>query len=202
MDEPIGTLAAAGVRTDMQRSGSVIVAGSGPSARCVDWTIFDACICGVSSGVIGVQYDAAMFVGMDAPHHFPPWLAASALPNHVSQGTPGWDASPCVTVWPMECMKHEPCFTAGDMTTPCGRGPYPRLHSLLFAVQVLARLGYQRLVFVGVDLTDNDHMTIADILADWQPLAHAAGIEWVNASPMSTLQCFMPDAPQHERTTL
>ena len=53
-----------------------------------------------------------------------------------------------------------------------------RSHSLLFAVQVVARLGFKRVMFNGCDCLKGLSW-VSEALDEWQPLAEAAGIEWI-----------------------
>lgn len=176
---------------------TIIIAGSGPSAPQYEWG--DTPIMAVSSGC-DVVPRMDHFVTLDKMMHFPRWLTDS---DRFTKHIPNWDNEkewrncPYVRVWPYE-EKSEPTFVNGE-TIASGsmlksNVPAPRHNSLLFAVQVAARLGFKRCVFIGCDLLEPGHIPVADMLRQWWPIALQHGIEWQNASPLSTLCEWMPNA--------
>lgn len=147
----------------------------------------------VSGGIHAVPH-ADHFVSLDKAMHFPDWLTGSTqIQKHVpiNAFTSRWQMYPNVKTWEY-IDAPDPSFTDG----PCVAGPLPRNHSLLFAVQVAARLGFNRCLFVGCDLLDNESWAITDVLQTWWPPAKAAGIVWENASPISSLDAWMPRAEE------
>lgn len=180
----------------------LIIAGKGPSAADFDWP--DIPIMGVSGGYEYVPY-MDHWVSLDKPMHFPQWLTDSERFNkHVPNNkfAPYWRKYPRVCEWEYE-VGNLPTFSVLQLGTPepgpFVTGPLPRNYSLLFAVQVAPRLGFDRLIFIGCDLLDNELHPIADVLKLWHPLARKAGIEWLNASRMSILGEWMPQwMPQNQ----
>lgn len=175
----------------------LVICGSGPSANYCQWE-WDTPIMAVSSG-----FDEAAtfehFVTLDRPICFPGWLIGSdQFVKHIPSGKFArfWTEHPRVRVWEYDFDLEAPDFT--DAAGPLARGPQPKNHSLLFAVQVAALLGYERLIFLGVDLTSNELHTISDVMRLWWPAAQAAGVTWQNASPLSLLEEWMPHCETEE----
>jgi hypothetical protein len=65
---------------------------------------------------------------------------------------------------------------------------------MLLAVQILPRLGFDTLEFIGCDMTSGEHAFILDVLQQWHHHAKSHGLTWLNASPLSFLAAFVPDA--------
>jgi hypothetical protein len=101
-----------------------------------------------------------------------------------------------VRFWDYTHEKDEPDFLDPDY--PCVCGPQPRNHSLLFGVQVAHKLGFRRLIFIGVDFTEPGLYPINDVMKQWYWKIRDLGLEWENASPMSLMQEWMPDCTGDE----
>ena len=152
----------------------------------------------VSSGCMEAG-DMAHWVTMDRPVCFPRWVTESdRFEKHVPRGMYQelWRRAPRVRFWDYTFETDKVTFT--DPDAPCVRGPLPRNYSLLFAVQIAHKLGYKRLIFVGVDLTDQSLYKIGDVLKQWWWKARDLGLQWENASPLSHLQEWMPDCTSEE----
>lgn len=181
---------------------TIIIAGSGISATQYDYPA-DTPIMAVSSGYRFVP-EMDHFVSMDKPMMFPSWLTSSdKFIKHVPDTQLGgyWKRHRGVRAWRYEDGP-DPKFGADDpvcsgsmLKDDCDQ---IRHNSLLFAVQIAPRLGYDRLLFIGCDLLDEGLFPISDQLRRWHVHAEAARIEWVNASPLSTLCSWMPSALPHE----
>ena len=181
-------------------SNSIIIAGSGVSALQYAWPDDDMPIMAVSSGY-NVVPRINHFVTMDKVMHFPEWLTDSRrFYKHVPklEHPSDWRKCPNVYFWPYaDCA--DPTFN-GEL--PVSSGPLRktncddrRHNSMLLAVQIAPRLGFDRLLFIGCDLLDASMYPVSDVLCGWWPAAKAAGIEWVNLSPISTLCEWMPTKP-------
>jgi len=150
----------------------------------------------VSSGCLTAP-DMAHFATLDRTVCFPQWVSrGDAFVKHVPDWSCAayWTQYPNVRVWPYE-DRVDPCF---DESRPIASGGLRKSNvddvwhnSLLFALQLAPRLGFSRIEFVGVDLLGG-LAVVSDYLRTWHPLARAAGIEWVNLSPISTLCEWMP----------
>lgn len=177
---------------------TAIIAGSGPSVVGYDFPM-DVPIIAVSGGYQGVP-DMQHFATLDKPVCFPRWVVeGDQFTKHVPNWScaPYWQRNKHVQVWAYE-ERADPCF---DDTRPIASGgmlksnvPDIRHNSLLFAVQLAPRLGFSRCVFIGCDLLPDGLLPVADTLRSWWPAAQSAGVEWVNASSLSTLCEWMPTA--------
>lgn len=176
-------------------SNTLIIAGAGISACQYNWPN-DHPIMAVSSGFRDVPR-MDFFCTLDKVMCFPQWLTDSTRwIKHV----PSWD---CAREWSKlpNVVIHdyvelvEPNFTcegpiaAGGLKKSNVDGTWH--NSLLFAVQVAPRLGFNRVEFIGVDLL-GERIVVSDQLRAWHRKAQAAGIEWVNLSPLSSLCEWMP----------
>lgn len=101
---------------------------------------------------------------------------------------PGWQDFPNVTSY--HYSRRRPVnFTEQGWL---GADDAPTQKSVLFAVQVAARLGYNLMIFAGVDLCDDTMAAMYDSLKQWYPVARRRGIEWQCVSFRSRLAEFMP----------
>lgn len=179
-----------------------IIAGNGASAADFQWPergMMETWIMAISGGYRVVPW-MDDFVSLDRPCDFPEHVrtgphfrnvAVNALYHEWRQFNPlrGWQ------------------YTGGDwpdfrqfMNSPLVTGPLPRNNSLLFGVQVAARMGFKRMIFVGCDLQDDYGppecpslgSDTSFILQGWHDRAQACGIEWLAASPRSRLAAWMP----------
>lgn len=180
---------------DISRAKTLLICGAGLSIHTHDFPI-EFPIMGISSGALHVP-EMTHFVSCDRPVHFPQWLVDSdRFQKHVplNKWAGHWEQYANVSTWPVS-DGHFPLFvgTPGFQGMALTQsGPLPRNHSLLFGVQVAAQLGYKSMHFIGCDLLEREHWPISDVLRSWYPLAREAGIEWVNLSPTSTLNEWMP----------
>lgn len=183
-------------------SKTLIIAGSGPSAVNYEWP--DGIdIMAVSSGYRHVPR-MEHFVTLDKVMCFPEWVTDSTRwQKHVPdwKNEPEWRICPRVSTWLYGTGEH-PNFA--NQTRPLASGLLKKSNvddtwhnSLLFAVQIAGCLGYKRCIFIGVDLL-GEMVKVSDYLHSWYPHAREAGIEWVNASPLSSLSEWMPFAEQAE----
>ena len=175
---------------------TIVIAGAGPSAVQHEWHS-DVPIMAVSGGY---RYVPRMdhFASLDKVMCFPEWMTNS---TRCIKHVPDWSNE---SEW-LKCPQvHSWQYEEGDapnfVTGPIRAGTLRKSNvddtwhnSLLFAVQVAPRLGFERLVFVGVDLL-GPLVVVSDYLQRWYPIAAREGIEWVNASPLSTLCEWMPEA--------
>ncbi len=180
----------------------VILAGRGPSISFVNWGEWDCPIAAVSGGIFTSPH-ADMLITMDSEQHFP--NLADTVEVHTTTSSE----------WTRDIVQHETCEGAFPEFTDAGmvRNGLLWLHnmrkqvaepdrphygivnnSMLFAVQVLPRLGFDTIYFAGVDLTQPHLKATRDVLTEWYPKARDAGIEWFNLSPLSYLQGVIPDA--------
>ena len=110
------------------------------------------------------------------------------------------DVEPKVQAWTYQDGP-DPNFTLGPIYSgsmvkdDCDQ---TRHNSLLLAVQIAPRLGYDRLLFIGVDLLDDGLAALSTQLQAWHPKALAMNIAWLNASPLSRLCEWMPYAQPSE----
>jgi hypothetical protein len=176
---------------------TVVLCGRGISAGLKVWD-FNTPTMAVSCG----YWEAGKidhFCAMDAPHCFPKWLQESDnFDKHVPAGNhwPQWEVHPRTRAWAFG-PGNTPDFL--DPEVPCVQGEQMcHNHSLLFATQVASKMGYRRLIFLGVDLTSNELHQIDDTMHQWHPRALDQGIKWENASPLSLLQAWMPDCETKE----
>lgn len=171
-----------------------MLVGSGPGIRYYRWGL-RVPHGAVSSGCVPMPRAPDLWFGCDAPGMFPRHIARDdSIGRHIPTMCMPWWMDWNVTLWDTR-DEGEPNF--GQVGEPVmdhrpGYGDHPRPHSLLFAVQVAALLGYSPLVFVGVDLLGPRLRLIADMLEQWQPLARLAGVDWINLSPVSALRDFVP----------
>jgi len=146
------------------------------------------------------------FVSLDKVMCFPEWLTNSTrFDKHVPdwKNSREWRACPRVRVWEY-ADSDEPNFADGPIA--CGSLRKSNVdatwhNSLLFAAQLAPRLSFTRCVFIGVDLLGG-LAVVSDLLRMWHPQAIAHGLEWVNASPLSTLCEWMPAAEGKEALVL
>jgi hypothetical protein len=179
---------------------TIIVAGAGISATQYHYPE-GLPIMAVSSGYKCVP-EMAHFVSMDKPMMFPSWLTDSdKFTKHTPDTALGqyWKRHPNVQAWPYEDGP-SPTWTgtlhSGEMVKDdCDQ---IRHNSLLLAVQIAPRLGYDRLLFIGCDMLDEALYPLSQQLHKWHQFALDAGLEWVNASPLSTLCQWMPYAQESE----
>ena len=178
---------------------AITLIGSGESLHFCDWEKIPGRV-GVLSGAINhFQYKHVdHFFALDGPMFFPDWVKTSErFQKHVINAD-YWEDVPNATLYDIDETDHGCNFsTEGKI---CNGPLMDRRHTLLFAVQVLLRLGYDRVTFVGVDLISG-HQSINSIMEQWYGRALEQGIKWYNASPLSALQAWMPDAPVQERIT-
>lgn len=193
----------------------IVVLGSGPSRNIRPVGVP---ICAVSSGHLYVR-DCEMMATVDKARHFPQY--DGRYPIHVPIGQyvkgwnpwtdgyngdldlmclmmrekiewcPGWADWKTAVTWATE-YDAMPDFE--DAEKPIGLGRV--MNSMIFVVQVLHRLGYRRLHFVGCDM---DELNYAEALVgmEWMyPRAKAAGHEWTVTAKTSRLARFIPvDTP-------
>lgn len=115
-------------------------------------------------------------------------LAVMLQERQGTPGTaPGWLDFPSVVQHTYERFAG-PCFASDGVL---GLGDSGQVNSVLFAVQVGARLGYKRVLFAGVDLAEKRLRDVSDTLGRWYPLARACGVEWLNLSGESLLSEWM-----------
>lgn len=183
---------------------TIIIAGAGISATQYEFAQGYP-IMAVSSGYKCVP-EMAHFVSMDKPMMFPSWLTDSdKFIKHVPDTALGqyWKRHPNVMAWDYEDGPN-PNFTStldsdlrsgSMMKDDCDQ---TRHNSLLLAVQIAALIGYNRQIFIGVDLLDDGLAPLSEQLRLWYPFAKDAGIDWVNASPISRLCEWMPIAEPAE----
>lgn len=72
-------------------------------------------------------------------------------------------------------------------------------NTMIFAVQIAHRMGYDRLHFLGCDFTGDagGYAHLLQILSDWYHIAQDQGMEWFNLSPVSKLAvAFNQEIPQ------
>jgi hypothetical protein len=105
--------------------------------------------------------------------------------THLFGFQPNWGDYSNVQGWPIDTIA-TPSFGDG----PIGLGEC--FNSLIMAVQVAHRLGYQDLEFTGCDLLSGGYKQLTAILAAAYPAAQAAGMDWVSLSPQSRLNEFLP----------
>lgn len=109
---------------------------------------------------------------------------------------PGWLDYPNVKSWgvvPQERPSFDTHAPIGLWSQAAADAGFDAVrHSMLFATQVAARLGYTRHLFIGCDLHGDRFPVQRATMREWWPLARAAGIEWVNLSPSSALAEFLP----------
>jgi len=101
---------------------------------------------------------------------------------------PGWADFRNVAAHPWD-LKHPPNFGPDG---PMGTGGEAVAKSVTFAVQLMARLGYRRMYFAGIDMHTRNLKRASDLMRSWLPLAEAAGVEWINLAPQSRLADWMP----------
>jgi len=186
---------------------TLIIAGAGISATQYDFAQGYP-IMAVSSGYKFVP-EMAHFVSMDKPMMFPSWLTDSdKFTKHVPDTALGqyWKKHPNVRAWyykdgPGPCFRKSAegidfAVRSGSMVKDdCDQ---TRHNSLLRAVQIAPRLGFNRLLFIGVDLLDEGLAPLSEELRLWYEQAKTWGIQWVNASPISRLCEWMPVAEPAE----
>lgn len=202
----------------MTKTDTVILAGRGPSIRSFDWPA--GCDVAVVSGAVFALQGADHWITLDDPLNFQQattsldqdawpnsdtcswWNAlGSSMAKHIPQDImfdawraedarcDPWATYPNVTGYEYS-HKAPPNFSGSGMI---GLDGTRFNNSLLFSVQVVAHLGYRRVIFAGCDLNKLiGQMYIAAVLQQWWPLAKEAGIKWVCGSPGSQLAKFLP----------
>jgi hypothetical protein len=172
--------------------GTCYIVGKGPSVQLFDWPD-DLHIMAVSGGIIAPPYMPMYWCGIDPPHCYShwPWFLQSADCRKFTTETRflrEWAKYPNVERVPYGYIG-PPNFKAdGDIHHPnigCQNSLFP-------AVQIAHRLGYKRLVFIGVDLLEQDMVPLADALREWYWPARLDGLIWETASTLSTLCEWMP----------
>lgn len=109
---------------------------------------------------------------------------------HLFGFQPSWGDCANVRGWKNEFYGPDPAwidFSEGDH--PVVRGNTN--NSMVFAVQIAHRMGYERLHFVGCDFANSDPACFGNLIAllsDWYQMACEQGKEWINHSPDSLLR--------------
>jgi len=118
---------------------------------------------------------------------------------------PGWGDYRNVRGWQVKPYVHPRWTGDGPLSSfKCGSGKSFLFNSLLAAVQVAHRLGFDTLKFIGVDLLADagygDSLVVA--MRRWHAHAERRGYRWLNLSPVSRLREFMetPMADKHDVT--
>lgn len=99
---------------------------------------------------------------------------------------PGWGDYQNVRGWGVHNRVHPAWFGDGKLSV------HRAFNSLLMAVQVATRLGFNELRFAGVDLNEDHYKDLRVILSRWHTHARRRGINWINLSPGSALAQFVP----------
>jgi hypothetical protein len=182
---------------------ALYVIGRGPSVGLVDWdAISDHDWLCISGGINVVPWAPEHWVAVDASEYFPhEWAEHDTLTRHVPDSQEGWPEHERTRRWEI-VNGLEPSFERGPLTSGSlgmrGRmvGRYSGIYhcSALMAVQVAHRLGYRDLCFVGCDFTDPLLAPVVDVLEEWHVLAGRLGFNWLNLSPLSHLQRFVPSS--------
>lgn len=178
----------------------VILAGRGPSIQFMDWAAFDCPVAACSGGVFAVPH-ADLLITHDGGKFFPDISDDIEIHTHADAA---WERA--VTRYEMQDgpdgnFTGEGKLASGmlwmhnlaEQTKPNGRRGGVTFYSLLMAVQVLPFLGFDRIYFAGIDLTQEHLEPVRKVLIGWYPQAKAAGVEWFNLSPLSYLQGVFPD---------
>jgi hypothetical protein len=197
----------------------VLIVGSGPSAEDFDFHGWEGHVCAVSSGIGVLPRPPEHFVSMDHPRHFNADLFSSVdICKHVIADE--WRHHLNLKQYELRQYAIAPNFCRGPVSDgdlgirfrqrmvsdqfllahgirPAGAeahwGQGIFNNSLLMAVQVMPRMGYDRIVFVGCDLKLPQLQPVASVLHTWHPIAERFGVEWLNASPASALANFLPE---------
>lgn len=165
---------------DSYEKRTIIIAGDAPSVRGFDWPDGIG-VMGVASGITQVP-DPLHFVSLDDPWRVDESVAVSdRFQKHVpfNMFAKSWWRYPRVNVWQCKYVNQPNFGRKGAISL------HEEDHPLLFAVQVAAKIGYRRCVFIGFD----DEI---ETLSDWHPHAIDSGLEWLNASRYSALCECMP----------
>ena len=196
-------------------TGAITVLGSGPSRKIVP---HDMTVAGVSSGYLFADTD--LFITVDKARQFPKY--DGKVPVHVpgSQYYKGWNPMEDGPKGDMDLMflmmtrkiewapgwadfsnvhayqtSWEQMPTFGGHDGPIGLGRV--MNSLIFAVQVLDRLGYRRLHFAGCDVHELAYAQVVQAMEWMTSEAKNAGHEWTVTTEYSRLSQFMPvDQPE------
>lgn len=181
----------------MTNPRTIIIAGSGPSACQYEWPD-DVPIMAVSSGYRDCPR-IDHFCTLDPFFCFPEWLTDSTrFDKHIPnwRNAKEWRRFPRVREYEYEAVDI-PRFARAF---PISAGGLRKSNvddiwhnSLIFAAQVAPRLGCRRCIFIGVDLLGPMRI-VSEYLKTWYPIAQQCGIEWQNASPLSSLCEWMPNA--------
>ena len=100
---------------------------------------------------------------------------------------PTWAQYPPTRAWPM--MKETGVNFGKD--GPLGLGGV--CNSLMLSVQIAHRLGYEHLMFAGIDLIGDHYAAHREIMQTWHNIATTEyGFEWTNLCEKSALAEFMP----------
>jgi hypothetical protein len=109
---------------------------------------------------------------------------------------PGWLDYPNVRAWDVVPQSPPNFGTDGELglwSQAASDADFDAVrHSLLFAVQLVARHGFKRVEFIGCDLLGKRFPVQRATMREWMPLAESHGIEWVNLGAGSALGDFMP----------
>lgn len=190
---------------------SVCLVGSGPSRKVIPE---DMDVAALSSGYMFCD-SPDLFITIDKARFFP--LYNRATPVHVPRGQyragfnpneagpcgdfdlmltlmrkqvdwcPGWADYPRVKVHETD-WDLMPNFE--DFDKPIGLGR--TMNSIIFAVQLVHRLGYKTIHFAGCDMQSLNYSR-AFLGMEWMyPVAKRAGYEWIVTSPTSKLCEFLP----------
>ena len=177
-------------------SDTCYIAGKGPSCALFDWPD-DLHIMAVSGGVCSPPYLPMYWCSIDPPHCFEhwPWLLQSDKCRKFTteqRWLRRWKNYPNVELVPYEGQGPPNFGPDGPIHHPY----VSRQYSLFPAVQIAHRIGYKRLVFIGVDLLEQDLVPMADALRPWYYAARLEGLEWYTASTLSTLCEWMPPSEE------
>ena len=178
-------------------SNTIIILGRGPSAEMFDLEHNQHPVLAVSGGIT-MDPQAEHFISLDKPRFFPDWLLNNpAIRKHIPYNVLNekntiwkrWAKYPNTVQFEYRVGNGLPNFSDHG---PIDVGPLPRNYTLLAAVQLVPRLGFDRLIFAGTDLNDNELMPIAEVIKEWHPIAVDEGMRWEIAAPGSALEDTLP----------
>jgi hypothetical protein len=188
-----------------KRQRTCVVMGKAESLAYFPWDKASGLdVCAVGSAILATarkRPKPRLWVTADEAQHFPARvLRNTRLTKHIPMDNmPSFTKykAPLVRGWEIE-FTPDPFFESGPLSV----GFVDRAHSLLFAVQVLYRVGYRKLVFTGCDLHSPELWPIVDQMERWHVAAMDAGMEWVCATERSLLSLFLPTVGCAEGATI
>jgi hypothetical protein len=171
-------------------SRTVHIIGWGDSLDGYDWPQ-DVDLCVLSGAIYHVHRCPRYWVAMDRPEHYHAWNAMDdpGIEKHTNLGHNEWLKYPNVWGWNVRRIP-VPDFDRDILSV--STGVYGNQSSILASLQIMAKRGYTKMVFIGCDFRNGYGGPIPQDLRIWHPHFQEAGIDWTVENEISLLADFLP----------